>query len=394
MKEVCIIGYGRTPIGDLLGSLSKFTAVELATMCLKGLSERYKIDLAKVQELYLGNVLSAGLGQAPAKQVALGAGMSESVPCTQVNKGCASGMKAVMLAAQSIQLGINDLVVAGGAESMSNAPHYMSDLRGGNKYGNSSVKDALVIDGLKDPYNGDMMGECAEVCAEGHSVSREEQDAYSWTSYERARKAKDSKVFDNEIIPILYKDRKKNEVVIDSDEELANKRIVNQESFSKLRTIFKANGTVTPGNASKLNDGASMVILASRDKAESLGVPVLATIEGYADAAKEPVHFTTAPSLAIPKAIKNAKIDIKDVDLFEINEAFAVVALSNMKLLDIEHSQTNIYGGGVSIGHPLGSSGARIVCTLLNALTTEDKQLGVAGICNGGGGASALVIKR
>ena len=394
MKDVYILAHGRTPIGSLLGELCELSAVELASQCAKGVLDKYNINPDWIDEMFLGNVISANLGQAPAKQIAYASGLSKRVPCTLVNKVCASGMKAIVLGAQSIQLGINDMVMVGGAESMSNAPHYLQGHRNGYKYGNSEIFDALVKDGLQDPTDQKMMGSCAEICAENYNISKEEQDEYSLESYRRARIAYRENYLENEIIPMQIVDRKGKVIVYDKDEEVFNHKVNVKEDFNNLKTVFKKDGTVTAGNSSKINDGASILVLGSLEIAEKYGLTPLVKIEGYADASQESAAFTTTPALAIPKALKMANIDISEVDYFEINEAFAVVPIANMRILDIPHDKTNIWGGAVSMGHPLGCSGARIVSTLINILSTKKANIGVAGICNGGGGATALVLKN
>ena len=338
----------------------------------------------------MGHVLSGGCGQAPAKQAALGADIPSSVPCTGVNKVCSSGMKAVSLGAAAIALGHADIVVAGGMESMSNAPYLLPDARGGMRYGNKTVVDSCALDGLTDPYGDVAMGVLAEACAETYSISREEQDAYAIQSYQRALAARQAGAFDGEIVPVVCKSRK-GEVVVETDDEPAR---FAPEKIPNLRTVFKAqNGSVTAGNASTISDGAAALVLASPAKAQELGLTVYATIEGFADAAKDPAEFTTAPSLAVPAACKRAGIQPTDADLVEINEAFAVVALANISLLGLDPEKVNVNGGAVSIGHPLGCSGARIIVTLIHALHARGGKLGVAGVCNGGGGASAIVVK-
>jgi len=343
-----------------------------------------------VDEVLMGNVVQAGVGQAPARQAALGAGIPDTVPCTTINKVCASGMKAVMQAAQAIMLGDAEIVVAGGMENMSLIPHYLY-LRGGQKFGPASMEDGMQKDGLVDAYDHNAMGTCADLCASEHNFSREDQDAFAIQSYERSAKAwKDGK-FDNEVVPVEVPQRKGDPIVISEDEEYKNVRM---DKISSLRPAFSKEGTVTAANASTINDGAGAVILMSREKANELGLKVLASIKSYADAAQEPKWFTTAPSKALPKALGKAGISQDDVDFFEFNEAFAVVGLANMKLLGLTDKNTNVNGGAVSLGHPLGCSGVRIIITLLNVLEQNNAKTGAAAICNGGGGASAIVIQR
>lgn len=392
MKEVYIVSVARTPIGNLGGSLSALTAIDLGKIAISEAVKRAGISMDQIGEVYMGCVLSANVGQAPAKQAALAAGVPNTVPCTTVNKVCASGMKAIMLAAQSIMLGDNDVVIAGGMESMSNAPHYIPAARMGLRYGNGQMLDAIIRDGLQDPYSGDMMGSCGEVCAEGKNITKSEQDAYAYASYQRARAAYESGAFNNEIVPVVIPG-KKGDITITRDEEVDNNRITDLASVEQGRAVFKKDGTVTAINASKINDGAAAVVLMSKEKADALGIKPIAKIKGFADAAQAPVWFTTAPALAMPKAAAKAGVAIKDIDLFEINEAFAVVALANMKELGLSHDKVNVLGGAVAIGHPLGASGCRVVTTLLSALKQKGKKIGMASICNGGGGASAIVVE-
>lgn len=393
MKEVYIVSVARTPIGNLSGSLAKVSAVELGKTAIKGAVERAGINPELVNEVFMGNVLQANVGQAPAKQAALAAGIPNTVPCTTINKVCSSGMKAMMLAAQSIMLGDNDIVVAGGMESMTNAPHYIPTGRSGIKYGNGQIIDAIVRDGLQDPYNGDMMGVCGEVCAEGENISREEQDKYALASYERARKAFENGWFKDELVPVEIQGRKGKVTVVERDDEVDNGRVTDLASVQKARSVFKKDGTVTAVNASKINDGGAAVVLMSKEKCEELGLTPIAKISSFADAAQEPVWFTTTPSLAMPKAVEKAGLQMSDIDYFEINEAFAVVALANMKKLDLDHEKVNAFGGAVAMGHPIGVSGCRIVITLLSVLKQNGGKRGLAGICNGGGGASAMVVE-
>lgn len=342
----------------------------------------------------MGNVIQANVGQAPARQAALKAGVGLATPATTVNKVCASGMKAITFAAQSIMLGDHDIVVAGGMESMTQAPHYLPTGRTGIKYGNGQIIDGIVRDALQDPYDQRMMGECGEVCADGEDISRAEQDAYAFNSYVRARAAHANGWNKAEIVPVEIPQRKKDPIVLTQDEELTNKRINSVEDMQKLRAVFKKEGTVTAGNASKINDGAAAVVLMSKEKAEALGVKPLARILSYADAAQEPVWFTTTPALAMPQAAAKAGIDLADIDTFEINEAFSVVALANIKKLGLDPSKVNEFGGAVAMGHPVGVSGCRIVMSMISVLQHKGGRYGLAGICNGGGGASAMLIER
>lgn len=389
-QEVFIVSAVRTPIGNFGGKLSALSATELAGKAIAEAVKRANINQNQVEEVYLGNVLSASLGQAPATQAAKFAGLSD-IPATTVNKVCASGMKAIMLAAQSISLGLNDIVVAAGAESMSNVPYYLDNARTGYRLGNGELIDGLVKDGLWDVYNDYHMGSAAELCANECSISREDQDAYAIESYKRAQHASNNGRFKNEIIPIEIVGRKGEVTIIDEDEEIYN---VNFEKIPGLKTVFQKEGTVTAANASTLNDGAAALILMSKSKLEELGLKPIAKILSYADAQQAPEWFTTAPAKAIPKALELANIESKDVDYYEINEAFSVVSLANNKLLNLPAERVNINGGAVALGHPLGASGARIVVTLLNVLEQNKGRIGVAGICNGGGGASSIVIEK
>lgn len=390
-RDACIVGVARTPIGALLGSLSSLPATKLGSIAIQGALKRAKVDPALVQEVFMGNVLSANLGQAPARQAALGAGLPNSVPCTTVNKVCSSGMKAVMFAAQSIQLGINDVVVAGGMESMSNAPKYVAEARRGSRFGHDVLVDGMLKDGLWDVYNDFPMGMCAELCSDQHSISREEQDSYAILSNERGIAARDSGAFSWEIVPVeISSGRGKPPVVVDKDESLAK---FDPVKLKKLGPTFKTNGSVTAGNSSSISDGAAAIVLVSGEKAKNLGLEVIARITGYADAAQAPELFTTAPALAIPKAISNAALQTSQIDYYEVNEAFSVVAIANQRLLGIPSGKLNLSGGAVSLGHPIGCSGARIIVTLLGILRQKNGKFGVAGVCNGGGGASALVLE-
>ncbi|WP_226388706.1 acetyl-CoA C-acyltransferase [Penaeicola halotolerans] len=391
MKEVYIIAAARTPMGSFGGSLSGFTAVELGSIAIKGALAKAKVDPKEVQEVLMGNVISANLGQAPARQAAIGAGIGYNVPCTTVNKVCSSGMKAIMFGAQSIMTGQNDVVVAGGMESMSNVPFYVPKARFGYKYGNAEFVDGLVKDGLWEVYNGFPMGNCADNTAKEMNISREAQDEYAINSYKRSAENWKNGFFKEEVIPVEVKDRKGNVSFIEEDEEFKN---VSFDKIPSLRPVFTKDGTVTAANASTMNDGASAVVLMSKEKAEELGLKPIAKIRGFADAAQDPLWFTTAPSLAIPKALKNAGVTPEEVDYYEINEAFAAVALANNQVLNLDSNKVNVAGGAVSLGHPLGSSGSRIVTTLSNVLHQKGGKIGVAGICNGGGGASAIVIEK
>ncbi|MBB5439380.1 acetyl-CoA C-acetyltransferase [Pedobacter sp. AK017] len=390
MKEVVIVSAVRTPIGSFGGSLSGFSAIQLGAFAIKAAVERAGIKPGDIQEVYMGNVLSAGLGQAPATQAAKFAGLPD-VPSTTINKVCASGTKAIMLAAQSIALGQNDIVVAGGMESMSNVPYYLDKARNGYRLGHGQITDGLVKDGLWDVYNDYHMGAAAELCAAECGFSREEQDAFAIGSYKKSQAAQTEGRFNQEIIAVEVKDRKGDTTMVDKDEEPF---AVKFDKIPGLKPVFKKDGTVTAANASTLNDGAAALVLMSADKAAALGLKPLAKILAYADAQQAPEWFTTAPAKAIPLALKKAGKSIADVDYFEINEAFSVVSLANNKEMGLNAEKVNINGGAVSMGHPLGASGARIVVTLLSVLAQQHGKIGVAGICNGGGGASALVIEN
>jgi acetyl-CoA C-acetyltransferase len=390
MQEVYIVSAVRTPIGSFGGNLSSLSATQLAAKAIEAAINRADIDPNFVEEVYFGNVLSANIGQAPATQAAKLAGLP-NIPATTVNKVCASGMKALMLGAQSIALGINNIVVVAGAESMSNVPYYLDKARTGYRLGNGEIIDGLVKDGLWDVYNNYHMGSAAELCASECNISREEQDAYAIESYKRAQKAISEGKFKNEIVSIEIKDRKGAITVVSEDEE------INSVKFDKIPTlnpVFKKDGTVTAANASTLNDGAAALILMSKKKIDELGIKPLAKIRGYADAQQAPEWFTTAPSKAIPKALTAAGIPSDEVDFYEINEAFSVVSIANNQLLHLDPNRVNVNGGAVAMGHPLGASGARIIVTLLSVLDQNEGKIGVAGICNGGGGASAMVIEK
>ncbi|KAK8938770.1 Acetyl-CoA acetyltransferase, cytosolic 1 [Platanthera zijinensis] len=391
-RDVCIVGVARTPIGGFLGALSSLPATKLGSIAIESALRRANVDPASVQEVYFGNVLSSNLGQAPARQAALGAGIPNTVICTTINKVCSSGMKATMIAAQSIQLGINDIVISGGMESMSNAPKYLVDARKGSRFGNDTIVDGMLKDGLWDVYNDFAMGMCGELCSDQHSISRDEQDAYAIQSNERGIAASKGGAFTWEITPVeVSAGRGKPSIIVDKDESLDK---FDPIKLRKLRPSFKENGgSVTAGNASSISDGAAALVLVSGAKALELGLQVIAKIRGYADAAQAPELFTTAPSLAIPKAISNAGLEASQIDFYEINEAFSVVAVANQKLLGLPSEKLNAHGGAVSLGHPLGCSGARIIVTLLGVLRHKNGRFGVAGVCNGGGGASSLVLE-
>lgn len=391
-RDVCIVGVARTPMGGFLGTLSSVPATKLGSIAIEAALKRANVDPAIVEEIFFGNVLSANLGQAPARQAALGAGLSKSVVCTTVNKVCASGMKATMLAAQSIQLGINDVVVAGGMENMSSVPKYLAEARKGSRLGHDSLVDGMLKDGLWDVYKDVGMGVCAELCADNHSITREDQDNYAVQSFERGISAQESGYFGWEITPVeVSGGRGRPSTIVDKDEGLGK---FDAAKLRKLRPSFKeTGGSVTAGNASSISDGAAALVLVSGEKALKLGLQVIAKITGYADAAQDPELFTTAPAIAIPKAIANAGLETSKIDFYEINEAFAVVALANQKLLGLDSAKVNVHGGAVSLGHPLGCSGARILVTLLGVLKQKNGKYGVGGVCNGGGGASALVVE-
>jgi acetyl-CoA C-acetyltransferase len=390
MKEVYIISAVRTPIGSFGGSLATVSAVTLGSIAVKGALEKAGIEPKTVEEIFIGNVLSAGLGQAPATQIAQGSGIGFEVPATIVNKVCASGMKAVMLGAQSIMTGSNDIVVAGGTESMSNIPYYLLKARTGYKYGHGELLDGLQFDGLTDVYNQCAMGVCADNTAKEMKISRQDQDQYAIESYKRSAAAWAAGKFREEVVPVEIKDRKGNTNLFAEDEEYKN---VNFEKIPGLKAAFTKEGTVTAANASTLNDGAAALVLVSKEKAKELGVKPLAKIRGFADAAQDPMWFTTTPSLAIPRAMKVAGISKNDVGYYEINEAFSAVAIANNIKLEIDPLRVNVNGGAVALGHPLGASGARILTTLIHVLKQNNQGIGVAGICNGGGGASAFVLE-
>ncbi len=390
MKEVYIVSAVRTPIGSFLGSLSSVPATKLGAAAISGAIKKISLAPENVDEVFMGNVMQANVGQAPARQAAIFAGLDKKTPATTVNKVCASGMKAISLAAQSIMTGDNDCVVAGGMENMSMVPHYY-DARSSVKLGNVTMVDGMIRDGLWDVYTNKHMGNCAETCATEKNISREEQDNFAITSYNRSKAAWDAGKFDNEVVPVEVPQRKGDPILVTKDEEYTN---VMLDKIPGLRPAFDKEGTVTAANASTLNDGASALILMSKEKMESLGLKPLAKIVSYADAAQDSEWFTTAPSLAIPKALKKANLSVGDIDYWELNQAFAVVGLANIKELGLNPEKVDVNGGAVSLGHPLGNSGARIVVTLINVLKQNNGKLGAAGICNGGGGASAIVIEN
>lgn len=390
MKEVYIVSAVRTPIGSFLGSLSSVPATKLGAAAISGAIKKINLAPENVDEVFMGNVMQANVGQAPARQAAIFAGLDKKTPATTVNKVCASGMKAISLAAQSIMTGDNDCVVAGGMENMSMVPHYY-DARSSVKLGNVTMVDGMIRDGLWDVYTNKHMGNCAETCATEKNISREEQDNFAITSYNRSKAAWDAGKFDNEVVPVEVPQRKGDPILVTKDEEYTN---VMLDKIPGLRPAFDKEGTVTAANASTLNDGASALILMSKEKMESLGLKPLAKIVSYADAAQDSEWFTTAPSLAIPKALKKANLSVDDIDYWELNQAFAVVGLANIKELGLNPEKVDVNGGAVSLGHPLGNSGSRIVVTLINVLKQNNGKLGAAGICNGGGGASAIVIEN
>lgn len=390
MNDVVIVSAVRTPIGSFLGALSTVPAPKLGSTAIKGALDKIGLDAGLVDEVLMGNALQAGTGQAPARQASIFAGIPDSVPCTTINKVCASGMKAVMQAAQAIALGDISIAVAGGMENMSLVPHYVH-MRKGVKFGATSLIDGMQKDGLVDAYDQNAMGVCADACASEYQFSREDQDKYAVQSYTRSTKAWEAGKFKNEIVPVEVPQRRGEPLIIDEDEEYKNVKL---EKIPGLRPAFSKDGTVTAANASTINDGAAALVLMSADKAKELKLKPLATIKGYADAAQEPKLFTTTPSKALPKALHKAGISLEKVDFFEFNEAFAVVGLANMKLLGLANENVNVNGGAVSLGHPLGCSGARIIVTLLNVLEQNNSKIGAAAICNGGGGASAIILER
>lgn len=390
MKKVVIVSVARTPIGSFMGSLSTIPAPKLGAMAIKGALDKISLSPNEVDEVLMGNVVQAGTGQAPARQAAIFAGIPDTVPCTTINKVCASGMKAVMQAAQSIALGDTSVVIAGGMENMSLIPHYVH-MRTGQKFGPSTLLDGMQKDGLVDVYDQNAMGVCADACAVEHDFSREDQDNFAIQSYKRSAEAWKSGKFTDEVVPVEVPQRRGEPIIVGEDEEFRNVKL---DKIPALRPAFTKDGTVTAANASTINDGAAALVLMSAEKAKEMGLKPIATIKSYADAAQEPKWFTTAPAKALPKAIAKAGISLDDVDYFEFNEAFAVVGLANMKLLKLNDSNVNVNGGAVSLGHPLGCSGARIVITLLSVLKQNDGKIGAAAICNGGGGASAIILER
>jgi len=391
MKTVYIVSAVRTPIGAFNGSLAAVSAPQLGAVAIKGALAQAGISPEMVEEVFMGNVISAGMGQAPATQAMIYAGIPNTVPATVVNKVCASGSKAIMMAAQTIMLGINDVVVAGGMESMSNIPYYLDKARNGYRLGHGTILDGMVKDGLWDVYNDYHMGNAAELCAREYKFTREDQDAFAIESYTRAQNAYAKNAFADELVSVEIPQRGKDPIVVSVDEEYTK---VNFDKLKTLKSAFEKEGTITAANASKLNDGASALVLMSEEKVKELGLKPLAKIIAFADAAHAPEWFTTAPALAVPKALKWAGVDIKDVDFFELNEAFSVVGLVNTQLLGIDANKVNVRGGAVALGHPLGSSGSRIVVSLAHILKAEGGRYGVTGICNGGGGASAIVIEN
>ena len=391
MKDVVIVSAVRTPMGSFGGVLSTLAAPKLGAAAIKGALNKINLDPELVQEVIMGNVLQANTGQAPARQAAIAAGLSKNIPCTTLNKVCASGMKAVIMAAQSIKAGDNEIVVAGGMENMSMVPYYMDKARNGYRLGDGVVVDGLVKDGLTDVYNKVHMGVCAEICADEMNFSREAQDQFALTSYDRSAQAWKSGKFSEEIVPVEVPQRRGDAIVVTEDEEYTK---INKEKFLKLRTVFKKEGTITAGNASTINDGASALVLMSAAKALEMGITPLAKITSYADAAHEPEWFTTAPAKAIPLALSKAGLTSNDISFWELNEAFSVVGLANITKLELDAAKVNVNGGAVSLGHPLGSSGARILVTLVNVLKQNSAKYGAAGICNGGGGASAMVLEN
>lgn len=389
-KEVVIVSVARTPIGSFMGSLSTITAPQLGAIAIKGALNKINLKPELVDEVLMGNVVQAGTGQAPARQAAIYAGIPNTVPCTTINKVCASGMKAVMQAAQSIALGDANIIIAGGMENMSLIPHYLY-ARTGTKFGPTSLIDGMQKDGLVDAYDQNAMGVCADACATEYKFSREDQDAYAIQSYKRSAAAWETGKFNDEVVPVEVPQRRGEPLVVSVDEEFTN---VNLDKIPQLRPAFTKDGTVTAANASTINDGAGAMVLMSKEKATELGLTPLVTIKSYADAAHEPEWFTTAPAKALPKALNKAGISLSDIDFFEFNEAFSVVGLANMKILGLSDKNVNVNGGAVSLGHPLGCSGVRIIITLLSVLKQNNAKIGAAAICNGGGGASAIVIER
>lgn len=389
-KTVYILSAVRTPMGSFLGGLSSISATKLGSIAIKAAVERSGVSVDHIDEVFMGNVLQAGVGQAPARQAALGAGLGQNVPCTTVNKVCASGMKSIMLGAQTILAGDNHVVVVGGMESMSQTPHYVSG-RNGTKFGNITMLDGITKDGLLDVYSNVPMGNCAELCAKEHNITREDQDAFAIESYRRAAAAWEAGKFADEIVPVPVPQRKGDPVMMSKDEEFTN---VFLDKIPTLRPAFDKEGTITAANASTINDGASALVLASEEMVQKLGLKPLAKIVSYADAAQAPEWFTTAPSIAIPKALDKAGLTTSDVDFWELNEAFSVVGIANTKILGLDPAKVDVNGGAVALGHPLGNSGSRVIVTLLHVLKQNNGKIGGAGICNGGGGASAMIIEN
>lgn len=389
-KEVYIVSAVRTPMGAFMGALSSVSATQLGSIAIKGAVERSGIAVEAIDEVFMGNVLQAGVGQAPARQAALGAGLNKNVPCTTINKVCASGMKSIMLGAQTILAGDNHVVVVGGMENMSQTPHYV-DGRNGTKFGNITLLDGITKDGLLDVYSKVPMGNCAELCAKEYNITREDQDNFAITSYTRASEAWKAGKFNNEIVPVSVPQRKGDPIIVNEDEEYKN---VFLDKIPALKPAFDKEGTITAANASTLNDGASALVLASKEAVEKYGLKPIAKIVSYADAAQAPEWFTTAPSLAVPKALEKAGMKVSDVDYWELNQAFSVVGLANIKILGLDSSKVDVNGGAVALGHPLGNSGSRVVVTLINVLKQNNAKIGGAAICNGGGGASALIIEN
>ncbi len=390
LKDVFIVAAVRTPIGSFMGGLSTISATQLGSIAIKAAVEKAGLEVALVDEVFMGNVLQAGVGQAPARQAALAAGLSNQVPCTTINKVCASGMKSIMLGAQSIACGDNEVVVVGGMESMSQTPHYLEG-RNGTKFGNVSLTDGISKDGLLDVYNNVPMGNCAELCAKEHQITREDQDNFAITSYQRAAKAWDSGYFNEEVVAVSVPQRKGDPKIISKDEEYTN---VFLDKIPGLRPAFDKEGTITAANASTINDGASALILVSKEVLEKYNLKPLAKVISYADAAQAPEWFTTAPSLAVPKALAKAGLSKDDIDCWELNQAFSVVGIANTKILGLDPEKVDINGGAVALGHPLGNSGSRIVVTLIHVLKQNNGRFGAAAICNGGGGASAIIIEN
>ena len=391
MNQVVVVSAVRTAMGSFLGSLSSIPATKLGSIAIKGALEKIKLDPKEINEVFLGNVLQAGLGQAPARQAAIEAGIPNTVPYTTINKVCASGAKAIMIGTQSILSGDNEVVVVGGMENMSQVPSYLKTSRIGQKLGNQTLIDGLVFDGLTDVYSQKHMGNCAESCAEKYDISREEQDEFAVNSYKKAKIAWELGKFSDEIVPVEIPQRKGEPIIFTQDEEFSQ---VNFDKIPTLPTVFKKEGTITAANASTLNDGASALILMSLKKANELGIKPIARVVAYADAAHEPEFFTTAPAKALPIALQKAELTLNEIDYFELNEAFSVVGIANTKLLNINPKKVNVFGGAVALGHPLGSSGSRIAVTLLNVLKQNNGKYGAIGICNGGGGASAIIFEN